>query len=285
MLSAHLLITSGCTQSRPPVGENALTERKSHLFGVKLGTEAAKLLAEVESLYGRPVVEKDLTNTNQKDGIGDAGSNILQDGSPVIIVNTTTDKDEKSIVHELYHLKLFAQGYSQPPPIWDGKGYSNASFTHLISALIYDPLTHSLIFPEMRRMGIDPDKAQRETVKQAIKDREFESVKSRTPSEGKRFLAMYYFEFSMNLADTNLLSEMRELYKTAGWTEALDKGMKMVSLAKATRPMTPESMVEVYINCLNILYAGEATFSLNRWVQKFEFLPNIRAAVLKVSVP
>ena len=95
--------------------------QKTHLFGIELKQPASlELLREVEEFYGREVREVDNTFGEKKSAISMAESNIPS-GIPTIIVHRVEGKDEGVIVHELYHLKLFAMGFSPTPQIWDGK--------------------------------------------------------------------------------------------------------------------------------------------------------------------
>jgi hypothetical protein len=266
----------------PRAEQSKPTTTRKELFGIQLRPRAIELLAEVEKLYGRPVVEEDNTNTVSKSGLGDAAANILRNGSPVIKINTLKGKDEDSIVHELFHLKLFAQGYSLPPAIRKDGKFTEEAFVHILSAFIHDPLQHSIIFPEMRKMGFDPDSLQRVTVRKAIKTKKFD-IEGRSPSDTSRILALYYFQFSLHIEDKDLLSAMEKLYTSSEWDDALSKGRRMLAAAKAAAPYTPETMIAAYVKCLNIFHENEVQFFFNQWVQKYDDIPVVRVAVIDVK--
>lgn len=259
------------------------------LFGIQLRPSAQALLSEVENLYGKTVVEADNTNSESKSALGDAASNVLPDGAPVISINVTSGKNEDSIVHELFHLKLFAQGHSTPPAIRignTGKTFDTGVIVHLIMGLVHGPLQHSLFFPEMRRMGFDPDGEQRETVLKAIRGGKFEVIEGLSAADRDRLLAMYFFEFSMHFTDVKLLSAMAGWFKNAGWIKPLAMGEAMVGVARKAYPYTPQTLIDTFVRCLNVLYEGESQFTFDQWVRRTASPLPIRIAVLnRLPVP
>lgn len=263
---------------------SATPSQNRQLFGIGLGPSAQALLNDVESLYGKKVIELDNTNGEVSD-LGDAGSNVLPDGTPVISLNNKLDKNEGTMVHELFHLKLFAQGFSTPPGIRigdNGKTFDTSLFVQLVMALVYSPLQHSIFFPEMRRMGFDPDKEQRNTVLKAIQEKKFEFPEKMSLTDKDRLIAMYYFQFSMHFTDKKLLSMMTKLFKTAGWIKSLQMGEAMVRIARTNYPYTPQSLIDTFISCLNILYDGERLYTFAGWVSRTETPLVTRVAVLNL---
>jgi hypothetical protein len=69
------------------------------VFGIELRPSANLLLHEVETLYGKKLVEQDNTTNKSKSGIGNAAANVLPDGSPLIYINDNSSKNEDSVVH------------------------------------------------------------------------------------------------------------------------------------------------------------------------------------------
>ncbi len=291
-----VLSDQSCAQKKsPPVNQhsnlslaNNLNEQRTHLFGIKLRLKALELLREVEDFYGRKVKEvddtaEDNTSHEAKLGASAAESNVLSDGTPIITIHMKEAKTEYAIVHELYHLKLFTIGLSLTPIIWDGNTKIIEPFVRQFSASVYDPLQHSLFYPKLREMGFDPDEGQREDFKKDLEKVRIVGVKKITSTESKKILIMDYFQHSLHFEDKKLLSEMTEIYKYAGWKEELIKGKEMVFIAKSANLYQPDSMIEAYKKCLNILYKGEAKFTFDRWLQPFPNLPKIQVAVLKIE--
>lgn len=274
---------NGAQSSSAQQSSAATTSQNRKLFGIELRPSAQALLNEVENLYGKRVIEQDNINIKTKSGIGDAGSRVLIDGSPIITINYNSGKNEDSIVHELFHLKLYAQGYSTAPGIRignTGKTFDTSIFVHAIMGFIHDPLQHSLFFPKMRKMGFDPDKGQRDTVSKAIREGKFELLDNLSPIDTDRFLAMYYFQFSMHFTDTKLLSDMTRLFKRAGWIKPLAMGEAMLRIARRAYPYTPQTLIDTFIRCLNVLYEGESRYTFAQWVPRTETPSAIRVAVL-----
>jgi hypothetical protein len=84
------------------------------MFGVRLSSASADLAAEVEQLYRKSLSEI------RSYGPGSilAHSQVYNDGTPMITTYTSPNVAEDTIVHELHHLKLIAQGF---PEIIQGK--------------------------------------------------------------------------------------------------------------------------------------------------------------------
>jgi hypothetical protein len=194
-LIIHFAIQTACAITNS--NQDNMTRRD--LFGITLSSSATKLLNQVENLYKNPVYEK-LGKDLSTDTSGFADTD--KDGTPIITINPQIGRTEENIVHELFHLKMQAQGYplfdfDAPPQVMQ----KNRAYFDEMRQKIYDPLTHRIFFPEMRRMGLDPDAHIRAQYRENRKS-------SEKPSED--FLALYYFRLALELDDQSLLSEIAQ---------------------------------------------------------------------------
>lgn len=247
-----LLSPFGMQQSRAPV-----------LFGVDLQDGTLRLLEQVEARYGKPIREEVIYNW-EPTHYGE--SSVDPDGAPRIRVNDATGRSEVAILHELFHLKLLADGY----PIIDYEfppgqmTSSNAEFVRWIKLHLYDPMLHWVFYPEMRKMGIEPDNALRAEFLQAIRQDDFFKLNPATAREAR---VLYYLKAKLQLDDPDLLHRVTEWYQRKGWIEDLQVGDRLYRwIAEADR-QRPEELISAFIKSLNELLQGIARFELAGWQQ------------------
>jgi hypothetical protein len=138
--------------------------RRATLFGVRLSAAGIKLLREVEKAYGKSVEQ---TPPRACAIPGEAGTSLVrEDGTPEISINPALSQREEVIVHELFHLKLYAEGYHQIQ-FNAGGGLDQEKVNVLADSLlvpwINSQVQHGIFYPRMRRMGLDPAFDQRES--------------------------------------------------------------------------------------------------------------------------
>jgi hypothetical protein len=245
---------------------------KRQLLGIELHDTAIALLEEVERLHRKPIrVREEGSLPPDIKGFADTAT----DGIPTIVINRMTGCTEENIVHELFHLKMQAEGF----PLFGFEFAStsarrNEEFLKAMRQRIYDPITHRIFFPEMRRMGLTPDGH--------IKAAYYENRNSNDePSED--FLALYYFRITLEIDDAKLLSEMEQWYQEKLWNIALSKGKGLVGIVSELKPRSPNEMVVAFIQCANYLLKGEIEFEFQRMEERKYNVLTKNFAIIKVT--
>lgn len=182
---------------------HAEADLKDHMFGIRLRPAAARLLKEVEQHYGRPVREE-LVHDWEPNRVGEA--RVSKDGTPIIRMNAGARFVEVDVVHELLHLKWRAMGF-ESPELSGPLARANAHYFQYVAFSLFDPLVHKLFYPAMRKMGFEPNAAQREAIKQAIRNDRIENI---APPTAQEFLALYYFQASLELGKDRLVSDLAQ---------------------------------------------------------------------------
>ena len=223
------------------------------LFGTTLRPSPRELLHRVEQLYGRPVREK-IDNRLPAGVFG--YSAVTPDGGPVIAINDNEEdaKSEENIVHELFHLKMQAEGY----PLFEFTGAeaeAHKSYLVTMRTLIYDPLTHAQFFPDMKRMGLDPEAHLRAL---------YRFYRKNGMQRSEDGLALYFFKLAIETNDNALISDAATWYEEQGWRTALDKGRALVRIARANNSGSPSELASIVIACANRLLQGKARLRLLR---------------------
>jgi hypothetical protein len=242
--------------------DNIMNKDDCQMFGIKLRPEATVLRGEVEKYYGKAVREE-LVGGWASGYWGE--SEVIGDGTPVIRLNSRTGKNEINIVHELWHLKLTAQGFPArkwAPMVGMSQGI-NQSLMHDIDSLMLDAILHSKFYPEMRKMGYDADAWDRPEIKLMI---ETSLLDGTHKIEGrKELLPLSYFKFYLESSDRELVSQLGQWYKQNNLSDTLEVSKKLVKIIEVSETDTPEQQVKVYIECLNVLLQGIAQFKVVAW--------------------
>lgn len=230
------------------------------LFRVILGSPAAALLEEVERSYGKQVREEE-TDKFPSNTFGE--SKIDQEGTPVITINPSRGRTERNIVHELYHLKLKAEGFPtfkvryvpvQPSP----------ESRQVLSVLIprfNEIIQHWIFYPEMRKMRLDPAADLKSDFERDIKMNKFPNMDN---PDGIN-LSLLYWKATLELNDPKLLDRIEEWYKRKGWNASLAVGKMLQQIVSSAVPRRADEAVNVLLRCLNAFFEGEFRFELEGW--------------------
>lgn len=246
---------------------------KNKIFNIKISDHTSRLLTEVEQLYGSAIIEKSKIFGKGKHGF----SYIDEMGFPTIEIDSNNGLHEYVIAHELYHLKLYTEGF---PAIQyhapldkikvDGEVFNS------ITNLIYDPIQHYFIFPKIRKMNLNPNEDLAIFFK-SIKGSDFTSL---FPTELDR--AVFFYRANLELEDPKLINEITSFYKKNNWGNSIDKGNYLVGFVKQKNPSDPETMVSAFIECVNYLYQDVAKFEFEEWKYNKLKLFNQRIAIIRV---
>ncbi len=131
----------------------------------QLNPPARDLHAKVERIYGRSVA----LDIETHDPVFGAVSNILDDGTPYILLNDAGFDPHCTLVHELFHLKHRAEG---EPSIYRlvGKNVAQerADLAYLALITVSEFVSHSRFFGLMESMGYYPRHAFDQYMRQLL---------------------------------------------------------------------------------------------------------------------
>jgi hypothetical protein len=251
------------------------------MFGIELSAPAEELLRDVESAYGKPVSEIE-ENTWEPSRYGQ--SIVKPDGTPTITINSSTGRTEATIVHELLHLKLRAEGfpilgYEFPA---DTNTTANKEYMIWIGAHLRDPIQHWIFYPRMQDLGVDPDMELRIEFEAALERGYFLNLNAATKSVA---LTLYYLKAALQLNDPKMLNRIVRWYKKRDWKKPLSLGEQLVQVVLDSNPQTPREEIAVFLRCLNLLQKGAAKFELSDWNTQTLGTFDQSIAIIKISPP
>lgn len=265
------------------ISEQSRPTLKKEIFGIKLRSSSSVLLAEVESLFGKAVCVKLMRDrdgcTNlmlDSEGYIKAHSKVAQDGTPVILLDDS-HQTEEVLVHELFHLKLFANGFPElKAGMWVNQDDEiNSKFIYQLEALIRDTIQHWRFYPEMRRMGFRHHLGGVQEFKSAMERGHFENV---TTGNEWLFLPLFYYKAYLEFSDEKkLLAQIDEWYKAKKWDYYAKIGDELVQVIKELKPLTPQTEYDAFLRCANIINQGRAKFDEREWrtERKGDFVQHI----------
>lgn len=278
LLLMLLLLPSACSQIQPsarseggfqkipvPVLREVRVDPRlgRNMFGVDLRSEARILWAQVEGYYKRPVRELLLDDLGYSYYAGLA--DIEPDGTPVVKLKNTTPVTEEILVHELYHLKLYAEGYPviriNYPPGWSEE--REQARVRFIVAQVYDTIEHRIFYPRMRQMGLTPDDTLKSDVEEILQDGIADQGVPGLTRRDERIID--YFRAALLLDDDGLLERLTNYYRGRGWDRELKTARAMAEVVSEAGPSSPEEAVETFMRCLALIERSINVYELSGW--------------------
>ena len=224
------------------------------IAGVKLRPTSALILNSVEKLYQKPVY------IVFRDDLGEGVAGYSDTRAPVLGIARGEGQNEENVIHELFHLKMQAEGYplfdfemSAPQPVLRGDMYKT------FRELIYDPITHAIFYPKMREMGLDPDANTRA---QLIRNR----VRAKQPGialPSKEWRATYLMKISLETRDSESKVAVERWYEEKGWDWPITRGKALFQIV-ATASTDSAALATVVVSCFNELFGELAEFRVAR---------------------
>jgi len=232
---------------------------------------AVKLLDEVSQSYKRRTIAID---TPLPSNIHAAAS-IAEDGTPIIKVPIDRDPTEADLVHELFHLKLIAEGYAFI------KIDSDAQIPKVMETRLFewvkDPIEHTIFYPRMRAMGLNPSEHVEATISNAAARFAIE------PGEPSEMSVLSLFSLRVALQENPELFEQFVKGKAAGNDLAVS-GQALEILVR-DRPQTPDEEISTLVKVLNCLLPSIGTFSFGHLEAVKKGTVTVRTAVIRVDAP
>jgi hypothetical protein len=273
-LLALSVATSGCLQNKnnqagnqpgnqsgnPRVEESA--NQKHDVSGVNVTDQSFRLLQEIESLYGKPVKVEQTQYNDQSYG---GESTVSADGVPGISLNIKGLEKETTLVHELFHLKLRFEGFpsvyvpaSAPNVRLDQK---SLLFVKDFFKNVNDVMLHTIFFPEMRKMGLNPSSKFNTFLRSAMEKGDVDKTAEFVP---RTFL---YYMALMECDDRDLISKLENRFRNNRWEDSIAEGKRLAQQTKAAPPKTPQDLINSSVSLMNELMKGRGSFRFLQWGQ------------------
>ena len=198
------------------------------LCGIELSNPSLSLFHDVENRLGKAIH----CETHLEFGILGA-SDVADDGTPEIVLDTYEGKTEQNLVHELFHLQLRAKGFPQRFQV-KSPASINSALVQQVAEQLGSLIEHRLFYPQMRQMGFDPTQQYRDGLDAMLSQDKLYGA----PVSAKR--TVNYAEISLLIHDPSLTSKVEKWYKRHGWTDQLNRGQRLVQYLTTFNPDSPE---------------------------------------------
>lgn len=229
-------------------------------YGGKLRRSVLAMIEEVEIKFRKGVcISQDESLPKETHG----QAKVDADGTPRITVNPKTDDVERTLVHELFHLKLKAEGF--PVFIWDGG--KNLDPLRELNAYFVDSIEHRIFYPLIRKMGIDPTAH----TKALIRAGEYQNSVPMT----------WYYTAKLLLDEPELIDEMSQWYEKNARSE-MTTAARLAGIVTAMNPQTPEDKVRTVISLLNAIPDTGARFEESQWGERS--LGTFRERTVRINI-
>lgn len=247
------------SQSKTLIQKSMKNRPKRILFGIKISPKTENLLEDIENTYGKKLSEEIITSWPD-DHFGQ--SYISENGSPIIKINAKTGRTENNIVHELFHLKLSAEGFPQNVNFSGKKELliQNESFFRNAGGLLLAPILHHKFFPKMRLMEINPSYEINLNINDKIKKNG-----DNLCSTDKIFRALYYFIVLIESDNKSLVNKLTNLYIKNKWMESVSLAKKLYSDLGKLPIETPDNIVTIFQKSLTTVFDNKLKFEFVGW--------------------
>jgi hypothetical protein len=232
---------------------------------------AVKLLDEVSQTYNKRTIAIDTALPANVH----AAASIAEDGTPIIKVPIDRDPTEADLVHELFHLKLIAEGYAFIRI--DGGAQIPQVLTTRLFEWVKDPIEHTIFYPRMKAMGLNPSEHVEATISNA---RARFAIEPGEPSETS---VLSLFALRVALQDKPELFEKFIQGKTAGNDLAVAE--HALEILVRDRPQTPDEEISTVVKVLNCLLPSVGTFSFGHLEAAKKGTVTVRTAVIRIDAP
>lgn len=223
----------------------------------KLSLSSTALLSDLERRVGKPI---NLVVRNLYSPELGGQTEIENDGTPKITLNSANLALEELLVHELLHVVLRKDGFPKYLQSSDSElpaGTSLGIFAELMSE-INESILHSIIYPRMEDMGL---KARSPMVPL------FQAVLKSSPLDeyNEEQAVVLYARVLLECESEQLRTEFRQRYEVNGWNARVEKGREIAETITSWTGRTQQSAVDLFIRCCNAVYAGRIQFQQREW--------------------
>jgi hypothetical protein len=234
------------------------------LCGVDMGNSMAPTIKYIEAyLNGRPIecqLLQDVTNGPES---GLAGNSTIKGGVAYIKIDMMSRPQERRrlIAHELFHLKLIASGAFSPektksdinPRCIPGNQNGMNRITTIAQELNSE-VQHRIFFPEMRKLGFDPNEEFNNTFNNYLAKGIITPALKGLPEEA----ALYY----MRVLDTepSFAPKVSSGLVHLGFKKQVKLGEELHSLIIKTSPRNQEESNAFVGHAVDLIYCETANW-------------------------
>lgn len=255
--------------------EEQVSNSRTVLFGNSLIPPGVGLLAEVEKLFGKTVIEEEneLVDLHGQ-------TRVNEDGSPVIVLNPKSSRSQESIIHELFHLKLIGEGsptlsYNVLQAI--PENLQKAIFW--LELQLRGAIQHRMFYDHMRSMGLQPDVQLKSDIEQILAGSLMNEVNRKKQFE----LTVLYTRLLLELKDAELMRRYNAWCTGKMDNKSITKARELNEIVISSNPQTVRDEIETYRRCLDRLYHDTGTsFVLVKWGHKILGQFQLATATIRV---
>lgn len=267
------LVTTICASIRSSLDERRLPadKNRSQLFGISVRKQTIHLVRSVENLYGKPLCvalykNKSDCGTLTGETVGDpyGSASVSLEGSPVILL-AEKRRNESTLVHELFHLKLTAEGY---PTLEYHVDYNlKPDVVNLIVLVVSTALEHRVFYGEMRKMGLDPDEFERRELDDLISGKTA-STAVVSDVQVKNRAAGYFrtaIECGAGCKREKTMDRLSSWYEAKGWDASLTAARQLIDLVESKPTDSPKALTDTTFACVSKLLTGQVVITSMEW--------------------
>jgi len=241
------------------------------LFEISVHKQTINLVRTVENLYGKPLCVALYENksncgnlTDQTVGDPYGSASVSLEGSPVILL-AEKGRNESTLVHELFHLKLTAEGY--PTLEYHVEYNLKPDVVNLIVSIVSTALEHRVFYGEMRKMGLDPDELERRELNDLISGKTASTAVVSDVQVKNR--AAGYFRTAMECGAIckreKTIDRLTSWYEAKGWGESLTAARQLIDLVESKPTSSPKTLTETTFACVSKLLTGQVVITPLEW--------------------
>lgn len=260
MRSSRFFLASGLLAVLAVMG-CATSGRDLSVLGFVPQQRVRRLLLDVQKRFGKPIRFEWVELFDPDDRLGE--SDVSLDGSPVIRLRTRVPASaalplEDTVVHELFHLQLIAEGFPAVDlRLHESDHERRSAPAHLRDAAfsdvrtqLWDPILHFIFFPRVFNIGLDPGRLRRRSVRARVRS---DSTRGLQDSYHR---AQYVYQSALELGEGSVMAELESWYERHGWGEDLALGKKMASIVTSTGSRDADGALLALARVIEVVNGG-----------------------------
>jgi hypothetical protein len=249
---AGVLVASGIVPCPYSFGSAAASQRggdNDQLCGVTLRPSAQRLRESIEASFHTAITCKQTMLL--KNSTGDLGRAEILNGVPTITIDVLNGRNETVVVHELFHLKLDANGYQLELRVAFPANMPSRplSTKRQIAEILSSYLQHRLFYPRMIEMGLDPYAHEEQEIEKDIRENRIPGYAPAAPE----ILALQYLPLLDESRSRRAPAE--KWFIAMGWKNELLLAAQLHGLINKENPQTTTAAAQTIEKCLLLMYS------------------------------
>lgn len=243
------------------VGEEITKQASSY----ELPRAGRELLSATESLLGRKILVEEIDRDNLTFA---ALSTIQPDGRPYIALGKHDPYKTTSLVHELVHLKLRAEGYPRYSPLIDTVPRDELVRICNYLLAVVNRIQHAkFVYPILRKHGMNPSANATLRFNHALR--------SFQPAGDNVFRTLGVVSAIID-CDPSIAKKLRKEYDRHGLQNTWAQGARIAQQINAATINDPRDEAQLAMSIMNQLLASEYSLEIDQW----EMIPDVETVVL-----